>query len=260
MSRTAARTTGAAPGGAARSPAPTGPAARPHGPGAVLQGVAIAIGLVLMVGGFALIAVEYRPYRVPTDSMNPTIHPGDTVLARKSDGADVGRGDVVVFKDAAWGDSLLVKRVVAVGGDTLVCCDSRQRLAVDGVAVDEPYLPKGSVNGSFSVKVPTGRLFLMGDNRLTSLDSREHLDRLSGTVPASDVVGRVAGTVWPASQLGVLDRTAAFDPVGAPRAAGPGPLAAASYASVAGALLILVTAAIGPIDGLLRRRRGGPAR
>nr|WP_055586939.1 signal peptidase I [Peterkaempfera griseoplana] len=224
----------------------------------MLQGVAIALGLVLLVGGFALIAVDYRPYNVPTDSMEPTVHPGDTVLARRSNGSDVGRGDVVVFKDSTWGSALLVKRIVGVGGDTLVCCDAKHRLVVNGVAVDEPYLAGGYNSGKFSVTVPRGRIFLMGDNRLGSLDSRVHLDQASGTVPAGDVLGRVEGTAWPFGRMGGIDRTAAFDPVGGAVAAQHGPLVPASWAAVAGAVLVLVTAAVSPVAGFLRRlRRGG---
>ena len=254
MSRTADGTTG----GAERRSPEGGPSAAPAArlrAGRVLGNVAVALGLVLMVGGFALIAVHYRPYHVPTDSMQPTVHPGDTVLARQSDGSDIGRGDVVVFKDSAWSDALLVKRVIAVGGDTLVCCDARQRLSINGTAVDEPYLARGYNGGAYSVTVPKGRIFLMGDNRLGSLDSRVHLDQASGTVPASDVVGRVEGTAWPFSHLGGIDRTTAFDTVGGSRATEPGPLLPTVLTSVAGAALVLVTAAITPIAGMLRRLR-----
>ncbi|MFF4652387.1 signal peptidase I [Streptomyces sp. NPDC001380] len=267
MSRTAGETAGEAPGTAGPQPATTPgtagpqPAPAPAGaPGrrlsAVLQGVVIALGLVLMVGGFGVVAVGYRPYSVPTDSMEPTVRPGDIVLARTSDGKDVGRGDVVVFRDSGWGGALMVKRVVAVGGDTIVCCDARQRIAVDGTAIDEPYLAHGYNAGKFSVRIPQGRLFLMGDNRLGSLDSRVHLDQASGTVPASDVVGRVEGTAWPMARMGGIDRTAAFDAVRGPGAASAhGPLVPAALVSAAGALLVLVTAAVGPAAELLRRLR-----
>lgn len=258
MSRTAGGTTGEARDRTVSQPAPSGAARSRRSAGAVLQGIAIALGLVLLVGGFALIAVDYRPYNVPTDSMEPTVRPGDTVLARKSDGTGIGRGDVVVFKDSTWGSALLVKRVVGVGGDTLVCCDAQQRLIVNGVPVHEPYLARGYNSGKFSVKVPQGRIFLMGDNRLGSLDSRVHLDQASGTVPVRDVLGRVEGTAWPFGRMGGMDRTAAFDPVGGAVAAQHGPLVPASWAAVAGAALILVTAAIGPVAGFLRRiRRAG---
>lgn len=93
-----------------------------------VSGLAVALGCVLFLGGFAWAAVLYRPYTVPTDSMEPLVHPGDKVLARHVSGTAVRRGDVVVFQDPLWGGQPLVKRVVGVGGDTVECCDKRGRL------------------------------------------------------------------------------------------------------------------------------------
>src|SRR4051812_26813434 len=89
--------------------------------GHVLSGLAVALGCVLFLGGFGWGAVLYRPYTVPTGSMMPTVDPGDRVLAQRVDGAEVRRGDVVVFSDSLWGEVPMVKRVVAVGGDTVRC-------------------------------------------------------------------------------------------------------------------------------------------
>ncbi|MEV6974248.1 signal peptidase I [Kitasatospora sp. NPDC093806] len=233
-------------------------AARPRrGPAAVLQGVLLALGLVLLVGGFVVIAVNYRPYDIPTASMAPTLQVGDTVLARKADGADVGRGDVVIFRDQAWGGQLMVKRVVAVGGDTVAVGAGDQRLTVNGKPVDESYLAaQGAQGGSFSVEVPAGRLFLLGDNRLGSLDSRVHLEADGGTVPATEVEARVEATVLPPGRTGLLAGTSAFDAVGGvARPAGPGPLEPAFYATVVGTATILVTTAVSGVAGLARRRR-----
>ncbi|MFC8452594.1 signal peptidase I [Kitasatospora sp. NPDC057223] len=219
-----------------------------------MQGIAIALGMVLMCGGFGLIAVDYRPYRIPSASMSPTLEIGDTVLARKSDGSTVGRGDVVVFRDQLWGDELMVKRVVAIGGDTVACCAEGNRLTVNGKAVDEPYVDAERIQGAaFTVEVPTGRLFMMGDNRLGSLDSRTHLDVAGGTVPAADVVARVEGTVLPFGRAGVLGRTVAFDAVGGPAATTSGLLEPAVYATAVGAALIVLTSAVGGVAGLVRR-------
>lgn len=225
---------------------------------AVLQGVALALGLVLMIGGFALIAVDYRPYNIPTASMHPTLQVGDTVLARKVGGAAVGRGDVVVFRDEAWGGELMVKRVVAVGGDTVATSGDNRRLTVNGQPVDEPYLAtQGRQGESFSVTVPQGRLFMLGDNRVGSLDSRTHLEVDGGTVPATAVEARVEATLKPFGRAGLLDRSPAFDGFAGPRASQPGPLEPAAYATVAGAALILVTSAVGGVAGLARRLRRG---
>lgn len=96
--------------------------------GNVLSGLAVAVGCVLFLGGFVWGAVVYQPYTVPTESMTPTVNAGDRVLAQRISGADVRRGDVVVFKDKQWGDLPMVKRVAGVGGDKVACCDSHGRL------------------------------------------------------------------------------------------------------------------------------------
>ncbi|MEU1287112.1 signal peptidase I [Kitasatospora sp. NPDC005856] len=236
---------------------PPVPARAGRGPAAVLQGVALALGLVLMVGGFALIAIDYRPYKIPTASMHPTLRAGDTVLARKADGGDIGRGDVVVFRDQAWGSELMVKRVVAVGGDTVATTGAEHRLTVNGQPVDEPYLAtQGRQGDAFSVTVPQGRLFLLGDNRVGSLDSRTHLEVDGGTVPAEAVEARVEATVLPFGRMGLLGRVTDFDGFAGPRASQPGPLEPLAYAAVAGAALILVTSAVGGVAALARRLRG----
>ncbi|MFE4514533.1 signal peptidase I [Kitasatospora sp. NPDC056783] len=236
---------------------PTAPA-RGRRPAAVLQGVALALGLALMIGGFALIAIDYRPYNIPTASMHPTLRAGDTVLARKVDGGGIGRGDVVVFRDQAWGGELMVKRVVAVGGDTVAtAAGPEHRLTVNGQPVNEPYLAtQGRQGDSFSVTVPQGRLFLLGDNRMGSLDSRTHLAVDGGTVPAEAVEARAEATVLPFDRMGLLDRVTDFDGFAGPNASRPGPLEPAAYAGVAGAALIVVTSAVGGVAGLARRFRG----
>lgn len=96
--------------------------------GSKLSGLAVAVGCVLFLGGFAWAAVVYRPYTVPTESMTPTVNAGDRVLAQRVDGGEVRRGDVVVFTDAAWGDMPMVKRVVGIGGDRIACCEKDGRL------------------------------------------------------------------------------------------------------------------------------------
>ncbi|MFJ2192330.1 signal peptidase I [Kitasatospora sp. NPDC087861] len=237
---------------------PAAPARPGRRAAAVLQGVAIALGLVLMIGGFALIAIDYRPYNIPTASMSPTLRIGDTVLARKVGGGAVGRGDVVVFRDQAWGGELMVKRVVAVGGDTVAANGNDHGLTVDGKPVEEPYLAAQGPQGTpFSVTVPPGRLFLLGDNRLGSLDSRTHLEVDSGTVPADAVEARVEATLLPFGRMGDLGRTTAFDGLAGPKGSEPGPLQPAAYATVAGAALILVVSAVGGVAGLTRRLRRG---
>ena len=232
--------------------------ARPGGSrtGQRLSGVAVALGLVLFLGGFGWAAFTYRPYTVPTSSMSPTIGVGDRVLAQRVDGSDIRRGDVVVFRDKDWvTGSDVVKRVVAVGGDTVSCCTDG-KLTVNGKQIDEPYLPKGQAAESKkipTVTVPKGRLFLLGDERSGSLDSTAHLtEAFSGTVPRSAVKGRVDAVVWPMD--GMLAKPTGFEALGG--ISSPGPLRLLVVAVVAGAVLVLAGAAYGPIANRAARRRG----
>ncbi|MEV0450571.1 signal peptidase I [Streptomyces sp. NPDC050600] len=227
--------------------------------GSVLSGLAVAVGCVLFLGGFALGAVLYQPYTVPSDSMTPTLAVGSKVLAERIDGTDVRRGDIVVFTDPLWGNVTMVKRVVGVGGDTVACCGTDGRLLINGKPVDEPYLPKGQPGSNyvFSTTLPAGKLFLLGDERRNSVDSRAHLqDAAHGAVSASSVVGRVDAVVWPSPT--VLERPASFAalPGGI---SGPGPVAPLFYAIVAGCVLILAGAAYGPLARLAARKQAPAA-
>ncbi|MFJ4525170.1 signal peptidase I [Streptomyces sp. NPDC088810] len=225
-----------------------------------LSGLAVALGLVLFLGGFAWGALVYRPYTVPTSSMTPTIDAGDRVLAQRVDGNEVRRGDVVVFEDKSWvTGAKVVKRVVAVGGDTVSCC-TNGKLTVNGKQIDEPYLPEGSlaeIKNFAKVTVPEGRLFLLGDERQGSLDSTAHLtDAARGTVARTAVSARVDAVVWP--WKGMLERPTGFETLGA--LSRPGPLRTIELLVVAGAVLVLGGGAYGPIAGRLRRSRSRTAR
>ncbi|MGW0084478.1 signal peptidase I [Streptomyces sp. NPDC003393] len=219
-----------------------------------LSGLAVALGLVLFLGGFAWAAVVYRPYTVPTSSMTPTIAMGDRVLAQRVDGDEIRRGDVVVFYDKSWvSNAPVVKRVVAVGGDTVSCC-TQGKLTVNGKPIDEPYLKGGVAEDKTipTVKVPEGRLFLLGDERQGSLDSSAHLDDAAkGTVARADVTARVDAVVWP--MKGMLERPTGFEQLGA--LSQPGPLRTIVLLVVAGAVLVLGGGAYGPIAKRLGRSR-----
>ncbi|MEU7467942.1 signal peptidase I [Streptomyces sp. NPDC044984] len=210
-----------------------------------LSGLAVALGMVLFLGGFVWGALLYRPYTVPTPSMAPTIGAGDRVLAELIDGGDVRRGDVIVFTDATWSNTPMVKRVVAVGGDTVSCCRDG-KLEVNGKEIDEPYLAGGTAAefGSIpEVTVPEGRLFLLGDERSGSLDSTAHLtDAAGGTVSRGAVQARVDAVVWPMN--GMLEAPTGFEQLGA--LSSPGPLRTVVALVIAGAVLILGGAAYGP--------------
>ncbi|MCF6523276.1 signal peptidase I [Streptomyces sp. JJ36] len=225
--------------------------------GDTLSGLAVALGCVLFLGGFLWGVIVYQPYTVPTDSMSPAVRSGDRVLGERISGDEVRRGDVVVFRDTVWGDVPMIKRVVGVGGDEVSCCDPQGRLSVNGAPVAEPYRAGGGPASltEFRETVPEGKLFLLGDNRQTSQDSRVHLQGDHWAVPRSAVDARVDATVWPTARLGTLDRPDGF--AGLPGGVSePGPLRPLLTATVAGAVLILGGAAHGP---LARRRARGTA-
>ncbi|MDX3639610.1 signal peptidase I [Streptomyces sp. MB09-02B] len=223
--------------------------------GSKLSGLAVALGCVLFLGGFLWGAVAYAPYTVPTDSMSPTITSGDRILAERVDGSEIKRGDVVVFRQETWGNAPMVKRVVAVGGDTVACCTDG-KLTVNGKQIDEGYLPEGQqaeLTGIPEITVPKGRLFLLGDERSGSLDSTAHLTEAgNGTVPRNHVDARVDAVVWPMD--GMLARPTGFEKLGA--LSSPGPLRLITAALVVGMALVLGGAAYGPVA----KRLGGRGR
>jgi signal peptidase I len=190
-----------------------------------------AVVLILGLRGFVV-----QSFSVPSDSMEPTIAPGDRVLVnRLVRGDDVHRGDIVVFDGtaafaasagneqasgplAAIGRGIAavltfdtgtdyVKRVIGLPGDRVVCCDAAGRIIVNGVGVDEPYLAPGDLPSAltFDVTVPTGNMWVMGDHRSDSGDSRSYLGRPGGgMVPLRDVIGQATVRYWPPDRLGSL--------------------------------------------------------
>lgn len=221
--------------------------------------ITVALVIALVLKTFLV-----QAFVIPSGSMEQTIRIGDRVLVDKLTpwfGSRPQRGDVVVFKNPSdWpppnpvtaeeppvvikqvkqvltyigllpsdDEQDLIKRVVAVGGDTVKCCDKGGRLMVNGRAVDEPYLFPGNPPSTikFEVKVPAGRIFVMGDHRSNSADSRFHLDKTAdGTVSEDAVVGRAVVIAWPFGHWGKLEQRSAFSSVPDARAgtaAAPGP-------------------------------------
>ncbi|GAA2071695.1 signal peptidase I [Actinomadura alba] len=139
----------------------------------------------------------YHRYTDPSVAMAPTIKQGQTFDARPvSDGRYTPRrGEIVVFMMPSWDGGRgkpFVKRVIAIGGDRIGCCTTGGSFTLNGTALSEPYLSPGTraAEQPFGpVTVPAGRMWVMGDNRLASADSRFHIsDADHGTIPAAGVI------------------------------------------------------------------------
>jgi signal peptidase I len=181
-----------------------------------LRGALIGLAVVV-VGGLAgtglLARSDNRVFVIPSGGMNPTLVVGDRITI--DGGARVRDGDIVVFRapDESYGPrnkGFYVKRVIGVGGETVSCC-THGAVTRDGVALNEPYLASDGVvdsNAAFpTTTVPDGRLWVMGDNRGNSSDSRFHInDAHHGTIAESDVLGRVVAKGSPADAYGYVAR------------------------------------------------------
>ncbi|MGH8776801.1 MAG: signal peptidase I [Jiangellaceae bacterium] len=215
---------------------------RRSGLAALVRETVIVVGLSLVIATLVRI-VLVQAFLIPSQSMEDTLLIGDRVLVSKltTRFGEVSRGDVVVFADPGdWlsptaddgddgpggrlrdalqfvgvlpddSEGHLIKRVIGLGGDTVECCDDDGRLSVNGVAVDESgYLRIGDEPSAtpFAVEVPEGDLFVMGDHRSNSGDSR-----VNGTVPEDHVTGRAFAVVWPISNWASLSRPDTFEAV-----------------------------------------------
>jgi signal peptidase I len=204
--------------------------------------IGIALVLALLIKTFLV-----QAFSIPSDSMQNTLQEGDRVLVDKLTpwfGSEPERGEVVVFHDpAGWlrgeptlepnpvqrvlgwiglmpsaEEKDLIKRVIGVAGDT-VECKGTGPLKVNGKALNEPYVYPGNTpctvddtGGQFKVKVPEGKIWVMGDHRQNSLDSRYHQnDKNKGMVPVDNVVGRAIVVAWPPTRWSTLPIPDTFD-------------------------------------------------
>jgi signal peptidase I len=238
--------------------------------------VGIALVLALLIKTFLV-----QAFSIPSDSMQNTLQQGDRVLVDKLTpwfGSEPERGEVVVFHDPdnwlageptptpnpvqkvlSWiglmpsaEEKDLIKRVVGVGGDTVECKNSGP-LKVNGKALDEPYVYPGNTpcsvddqGGQFTVKVPKGYIWVMGDHRQNSRDSRY---KNHGMVPVDKVVGRAIVKAWPINRWGTLPVPDTFDQPGLDEKS-------SAAASLTVAPQGMAVAAVLPV-ALWRRRRGG---
>jgi signal peptidase I len=207
-----------------------------------LRDVVIIVVAALIIS-FLIKTFLIRSFFIPSESMQPTLEVDDRIIVNQlvPEVVPVQRGDVVVFRDPGgwllgtpaqprtpveaagdWVLSLvglsaadsaehLVKRVIGVEGDRVVCCNDLGQLLINGVPINEPYLrvpaSASDVSGiDFEVTVPEGALWVMGDNRYESSDSRyNRTGDAEGFVPLADVVGRASVISWPLDRWVWLD-------------------------------------------------------
>jgi signal peptidase I len=210
----------------------------------------IAVVLALIIKTYAI-----QAFFIPSASMENTLDIGDRVLINKLvyDFRGIHRGDVIVFDgNGSWDfnppaaanilsrfgsdlegivgishdSSIYIKRVIGLPGDHVACCNAKGQITVNGVALTEQsYLYPGNQPSAqpFKITVPPGRLWVMGDHRAVSYDSRGHMgDPGGGTIPESAVLGRAFVIIWPPSRWGILNIPATFEQpqLNAPAASG----------------------------------------
>lgn len=160
---------------------------------------------------------------IPSGSMQQTLELQDRVLVEKLSyrARDIRRGEIVVFDGrgtfSVGTEKDFIKRVIGLPGDTVECCDAEGRVTVNGYPLDESYVFENSppAERAFGpVVVPEGRLWVMGDHRAFSADSRAHIDEASGgTIAVESVVGRAFVVAWPVSRWKTLPVPETFEDV-----------------------------------------------
>jgi signal peptidase I len=203
--------------------------------------VVIALGLAFLLKTFLI-----QAFYIPSGSMEDTLQIGDRVMVNKLAYTlgDIQRGDVIVFNGVdSWDPEIevaetgnpvtralasvagafgfaspnekdYIKRVIGLPGDRVVCCDKQDRITINGIPIEEPYIFGGNKpsNDTFDIRVPEDRVWVMGDHRAASSDSRAHTDDPGGgSIPVDSVVGRAFVIIWPVVDSGFLTRPETID-------------------------------------------------
>ena len=197
--------------------------------------------VVALVASLLIKSFLVQFFYIPSGSMENTLQIKDRVAVNKIPfiSKSIDRGDVVVFRDPDnWlpeivdydtnkylsivksalvavgvlpnpAKQYLVKRVIGVAGDRIVCCTKDDKLTINGVEVDEPYIFAGNKPSemTFDVTVPEGKIWVMGDHRGASADSRYHQEDINkGFIPISKVSGRVVAVIWPFKNISYVPK------------------------------------------------------
>ena len=216
------------------------PPTEPAGPSQLfiwLKEVATVV-VIAVVLSFLIKTFLFRAFYIPSESMVSTLDVNDRIFVNLlvPEPFSLSRGDVVVFRDTkgwltaapdapkgpfTWvqdgltfvgllpdnSEQHLVKRVIGLPGDHVICCDAGGKLTINGSPIDETYVNKAEEPQirAFDVVVPQGKVWVMGDNRNHSADSRSHLESNGGFVDLVDVEGKAAVIAWPLNRITVLD-------------------------------------------------------
>jgi signal peptidase I len=260
-------------------PAKAGKPTRPFWVEAV---VLLVIAAAIAVGVHSFL---FQAFFIPSGSMENTLLKGDRVIVNRLSYkvGHVQRGQIVVFSGVdSWtpegsitqpsnpvlrefskigsylgfapsGEQDFIKRVIGIPGDRVVCCNTQGQITVNGKALSEHYLYPGSDNRTlpFDIVVPPGRLWVEGDHRNDSADSRSHTGLPGGgTIPINKVIGRAFVIVWPFSRLHRLEIPASYGALSNTTASGVSNMTASALPSVIGVAAVL------PLGAMrLRRRR-----
>ncbi|WP_458781782.1 signal peptidase I [Arthrobacter sp. D3-16] len=193
--------------------------------------------VIAVVLSFLIKTFLFRAFFIPSESMVNTLDIDDRIFVNLlvPEPFSLSRGDVVVFRDTkgwlppaeeetegpfTWvqdgltfvgllpdnSEQHLVKRVIGLPGDHVVCCDDGGKLTINGTAIDENYVNSAEVPQvrNFDVTVPEGKVWVMGDNRNHSADSRAHMDSDGGFIDIADLEGKAAVIAWPLNRITTL--------------------------------------------------------